>query len=69
MHGGEVERFFREGRIDEIARYCVSDVVNTYQLWLRYELFRGRLSMGEYVASASVIANLVGTAPRLPVGR
>jgi predicted PolB exonuclease-like 3'-5' exonuclease len=35
MHGGEVERFFREGRIDEIARYCVSDVVNTYQLWLR----------------------------------
>jgi hypothetical protein len=63
MHGGEVERFFREGRIDEIARYCVSDVVNTYQLWLRYELFRGRLSVGEYEASECVIANLVGQRP------
>jgi predicted PolB exonuclease-like 3'-5' exonuclease len=63
MHGGEVERFFREGRIDEIARYCVSDVVNTYQLWLRHELFRGRLSVSEYEASEGVIANLVGQRP------
>ena len=55
MHGGE--------RIDEIARYCVSDVVNTYQLWLRYDLFRGRLSVTEYEASESVIANLVGQRP------
>ena len=60
IHGGEVERFFREGKINEIARRCVSDVVNTYQLWLRYELFRGRLSMTEYEASDGVIANLVG---------
>jgi predicted PolB exonuclease-like 3'-5' exonuclease len=60
MHGGEVDRFFQEGRFDEIARYCVSDVVNTYQLWLRYELFRGRLSMTEYEASESAIASLTG---------
>jgi len=27
----------------KIADYCKSDVINTYRLWLRHELFRGRL--------------------------
>jgi len=39
-----VERYYREGRIREIAEYCETDVVNTYRLWLRYELFRGKLT-------------------------
>jgi predicted PolB exonuclease-like 3'-5' exonuclease len=41
--GGEVERYVREGRIKEVANYCETDVVNTYRIWLRYELFRGTL--------------------------
>ena len=49
--GGEVERYFHEGKIKEIADYCESDVVNTYRVWLRYELFRGRLSDAEFQAS------------------
>ena len=44
VDGGEVEKYFREGRIEEIADYCESDVVNTYRVWLRHELFRGKLS-------------------------
>jgi predicted PolB exonuclease-like 3'-5' exonuclease len=43
--GADVERYYREGRIREIADYCESDVLNTYRLWLRYELFRGGLSI------------------------
>jgi hypothetical protein len=27
--GGEVERYFREGKIKEIAEYCETDVVGT----------------------------------------
>src|SRR5271166_2903694 len=42
--GADVERYHREGRIREIADYCESDVLNTYRVWLRYELFRGGLS-------------------------
>jgi predicted PolB exonuclease-like 3'-5' exonuclease len=42
--GADVEKYYRDGRIREIAEYCESDVVNTYRVWLRYELFRGRLS-------------------------
>jgi predicted PolB exonuclease-like 3'-5' exonuclease len=30
--GGEVERYFREGKIKEVADYCETDVVGTYQL-------------------------------------
>jgi predicted PolB exonuclease-like 3'-5' exonuclease len=44
INGGEVEPYYRQGRIREIADYCEGDVVNTYQVWLRYELFRGRLT-------------------------
>jgi predicted PolB exonuclease-like 3'-5' exonuclease len=51
MSGGEVEKYYRDGRIGEIAKYCESDVVNTYRVWLRYELFRGRLSDAAFRAS------------------
>jgi len=56
IHGGEVEKYYREGKIREIADYCESDVVNTYRVWLRYELFRGRLTDAAFQASE---ANLV----------
>src|SRR5262245_40785982 len=49
--GADVERYFREGRIQDIANYCETDVVNTYRIWLRYELFRGRLNEGEFEVS------------------
>jgi hypothetical protein len=28
------------GRIDEVARYCESDVLNAFRVWLIHELFR-----------------------------
>jgi len=51
MSGEEVEKYYRDGHIGEIAAYCESDVVNTYRLWLRYERFCGRLSEAEFDAS------------------
>jgi 3'-5' exonuclease len=47
IDGTEVERYFLDGRIKEIADYCENDVVNTYRVWLRYELFRGKLNASE----------------------
>jgi len=49
--GSDVETYFRDGRISEIAAYCESDVVNTYRLWLRHELFRGGLDQSAYEES------------------
>lgn len=56
IHGGEVEKYYKDGRIREIADYCETDVVNTYRVWLRYELFRGRLTDAAFQASE---ANLI----------
>jgi len=57
--GSEVERYFREGKIREIADYCETDVVGTYQVWLRYELFRGTLSQATFEASQVNLANFI----------
>ncbi len=61
IDGGEVHRYFREGRIKEIADYCETDIVNTYRVWLRYELFRGRLSPSDYEASELGLAEFLKT--------
>jgi predicted PolB exonuclease-like 3'-5' exonuclease len=57
--GGDVERYFREGRIQEIAEYCESDVVNTYRVWLRHELFRGKLTNETFEASEDNLAEFI----------
>jgi predicted PolB exonuclease-like 3'-5' exonuclease len=57
--GAEVEKYYRDGHIREIADYCESDVLNTYRVWLRHELFRGRLSDAEFRASEANLAEFV----------
>jgi 3'-5' exonuclease len=59
IDGTDVERYFLEGRIKEIAGYCEADIVNTYRVWLRYELFRGRLSGIEHQASERSLADFI----------
>jgi 3'-5' exonuclease len=59
LSGADVERYFREGRIQEIANYCETDVVNTYRIWLRYELFRGRMDDGAFEASERNLADFI----------
>jgi predicted PolB exonuclease-like 3'-5' exonuclease len=59
MSGGEVEKYYREGRLREISDYCETDVVNTYRVWLRYELFRGRLSEAEFQASEAALIDFI----------
>ena len=57
--GGEVERHYHEGTIKEIADYCETDIINTYQLWLRYELFRGTLSQNAFQASQQNLSDFM----------
>jgi len=59
IDGSEVHKYFREGRIQEIADYCESDVVNTYRVWLRYELFRGRLNDAGFQESEANLAEFI----------
>ena len=44
MDGSKVFGAYREGRLNEIRAYCETDVVNTWLVYLRFELMRGRLT-------------------------
>ena len=59
ISGEEVEKYYRDGHIREIAAYCESDVINTYRVWLRYELFRGRLSDTKFQASEACLIDFM----------
>lgn len=51
ISGAMVDSYYRDGRLKEIAEYCETDVINTYRLWLRYQLFRGGLTSEQFKAS------------------
>ncbi len=43
-HGGaDVWDRFQDGQLEAIRNYCETDVLNTYLIYLRYELMRGNL--------------------------
>jgi 3'-5' exonuclease len=44
VDGSQVEEMVLAGQIEGVARYCESDVLNTYRVWLVYELFRGAIT-------------------------
>jgi 3'-5' exonuclease len=56
---GRVEEMVLAGQIEEVARYCESDVLNTYRVWLVYELFRGSITAKELDWSEAQIRNFV----------
>jgi predicted PolB exonuclease-like 3'-5' exonuclease len=51
IDGSQIESYVADGKIAEVAAYCETDVVNTYRVWLAYELFRGRLSPEAFAGS------------------
>jgi predicted PolB exonuclease-like 3'-5' exonuclease len=59
ISGADVDKYYREGRIREIAEYCESDVLNTFRVWLRYELFRGGLSYEGFRASEDSLTQFI----------
>ena len=48
MDGSKVCDAYLDGEIEEIRNYCESDVLNTYLVYLRFELMRGKLYKNEY---------------------
>lgn len=48
MDGSQVWPAYQAGEIQRIRDYCETDVVNTYLIYLRFQLMRGHLSEVEY---------------------
>lgn len=51
MHGGKVWSAYLDGELKAIRDYCETDVLNTYCVYLRFELMRGVIHHGEYEAA------------------
>ena len=61
IDGSRVEEMVRAGQIEEVARYCESDVLNTYRVWLVYELFRGAITAEQLAWSETQVREFVVT--------
>jgi len=61
IDGSRVEEMVLAGQIEEVARYCESDVLNTYRVWLVYELFRGSVTVKQLDWSETQIREFVAT--------
>ena len=61
IDGSRVDEMVRAGQIEEVARYCESDVLNTYRVWLVYELFRGAITAEQLAWSETQIREFVAT--------
>jgi predicted PolB exonuclease-like 3'-5' exonuclease len=48
MSGGKVWDEYQEGNLKQIRNYCETDVLNTYCVYLRFELIRGVITLPEY---------------------
>jgi predicted PolB exonuclease-like 3'-5' exonuclease len=48
MSGDKVWDAYLDGQIEHIRNYCETDVLNTYLVFLRFEMMRGRLNREEY---------------------
>ena len=55
MSGDKVWDAYQEGRIAEIRNYCETDVLNTYLVYLRFELMRGHLTREQHTKECQVV--------------
>lgn len=55
MDGSKVWQAFADGKINEIRDYCETDALNTYLMYLRFELMRGALDGDEYANEINLV--------------
>ena len=59
IDGSKVADYVKAGRIQEVADYCETDVVNTYRVFLRYELFRAHITAEQYASSEAELEGML----------
>ena len=55
MDGSKVWDAYQAGKIEEIRDYCETDVVNTYLVFLRFQLMRGVLNTESYATEIVLV--------------
>ncbi len=60
MSGAQVWPAYLEGRIDEIRHYCLTDVLNTWLVWCRFQHMRGVYSLERYEHEVILARKMLG---------
>jgi 3'-5' exonuclease len=67
MDGSQVYGAFLDGKLEEIRRYCETDVMNTYLLYCRFQKMRCGFTEAEYEQEIALVKNsLAALAPAEP---
>lgn len=64
MSGADVWSRYLEGDIQGIRDYCETDVLNTYLIWLRFQMIRGQLSESAYEAEIERVHAFLAENPK-----
>jgi 3'-5' exonuclease len=59
MSGEKVWDAYLDGQIEVIRNYCETDVLNTYLIYLRFEMMRGRLLPQEYRDEVTLVREVL----------
>ncbi|MEK7816323.1 MAG: 3'-5' exonuclease, partial [Pseudomonadota bacterium] len=62
--GAEVWEQFQQGNLEGIRNYCETDVLNTYLVYLRYELMRGNLDDAGYRRETKLVRDTLAATNR-----
>jgi predicted PolB exonuclease-like 3'-5' exonuclease len=60
MSGAQVWPAYLEGRIEEIRHYCLTDVLNTWLVWCRFQHMRGVYSLERYEHEVILARKMLG---------
>jgi 3'-5' exonuclease len=60
MSGDKVWDAYQDGQLARIRDYCETDVLNTYLIFLRFELIRGRMSREQYLLEQQRVRDTLG---------
>lgn len=61
-HGGDqVYDMYRAERFKEISNYCEIDALNTYLLWLRFQMVCGNFNVERYAAECALVENFLAS--------
>ena len=60
MDGSQVHAAFLDGKLEDIRRYCETDVMNTYLLYCRFQKMRGGFTAAEYEREEMFVRETLG---------
>ena len=64
MDGSQVYDLHQQGQIERIRNYCESDVLNTWLIYLRFQLMRGEIMKPAYQQEITLLKNTLASSDK-----